>query len=257
MNHLKKLGTDGFSLVFSGLKSPIPKSFPRSLFISTIIVSKNVKELCMQSLFITATNTNVGKTHTTLKLIEALWAKGLKVGVYKPIETGVTHTAPDATILLKACQKVNENFIKLTPLDITAYTFPLPAAPFCADTEKTILIEKIITKYHELSKLCDILLVEGAGGLMVPITKEYKMIDLIEELNIKTLLITPSRLGCINDTLLSIEALNSKDIDFDWCVNLYEDKDDFEKVTQPFYDTVFENWWSFNKGIKTFLNSFL
>jgi len=197
----------------------------------------------MQSLFITATGTNVGKTHTTLKLIEALASKGHRVGVYKPIETGVTHTAPDATILLKACQKVNDNFKDLTPLDITAYAFALPAAPFCADTENTIQIEKIIEKYHSLSKLCDILLVEGAGGLMVPITKDYKMIDLIQELNTKTLLITPSRLGCINDTLLSIEALKARNIDFEWCVNLYEDKENFTKVTQPYYDAVFPEWW--------------
>ncbi len=205
----------------------------------------------MTSLFITATGTNVGKTHTTLQLIEALASKGLKVGVYKPIETGVTHTAPDATILLEACQKVNENFKDLNPLDITAYTFTLPAAPFCADTEHTIKIEKIIEKYHALSKLCDILLVEGAGGLLVPITKNYTMIDLIQELNIKTLLVTPSRLGCINDTLLSIEALKSREIDFDWCVNLYEDREEFEKVTQPYYDAVFDGWWSVQEGLIT------
>ncbi|MBA1420139.1 MAG: dethiobiotin synthase [Epsilonproteobacteria bacterium] len=210
----------------------------------------------MQSLFITATGTNVGKTHTTLQLIEALASKGHKVGVYKPIETGVTHTAPDATILLKACQKVNENFKDLKPLDITAYTFALPAAPFCADTQQIIQIEKLIEKYHELSKLCDILLVEGAGGLLVPITKEYTMLDLITELNIKTLLVTPSRLGCINDTLLSIEALKTREIDFDWCVNLYEDKEDFSKVTQPYYDTVFEGWWSTDRGLKRFISTY-
>jgi dethiobiotin synthetase len=210
----------------------------------------------MQSLFITATGTNVGKTHTTLKLIESLSSKGNKVGVYKPIETGVTHTAPDATILLKACQKVNDNFKDLNPLDITAYTFPLPAAPFCADTEHSIEIEKIIEKYHILSKLCDILLVEGAGGLLVPITKDYTMLDLIQELHIKTLLITSSRLGCINDTLLSIEALKSRDIDFDWCVNLHEDKEDFTKVTQPYYDAVFEGWWILKNRLDTYINSF-
>jgi len=210
----------------------------------------------MQSLFITATGTNVGKTHTTLQLIEALASKGFKVGVYKPIETGVTHTAPDATILLEACQKVNENFKDLNPLDITAYTFALPAAPFCADTKHIIKIEKIIEKYHTLSKLCDILLVEGAGGLLVPITKAYTMLDLITELNIKTLLVTPSRLGCINDTLLSIEALKARNIDFDWCVNLHEDRKDFKKVTQPYYDAMFEGWWNVEDELKRFISTY-
>ena len=211
----------------------------------------------MQSLFITATGTNVGKTHTTLKLIEALSDKGLSVGVFKPIETGVTDTAPDANILLQACQKVNENFKNLSTADITAYTFPLPAAPFCADVDSIISIQKIIEKQGKLSKLCDILLIEGAGGLMVPITKEYMMINLIKEINAKTLLVTPSRLGCINDTVLSILALKTFDIDFDWCVNLYEDRDDFSQVTQPYYDEVFPEWWSVEDGLDNFTSHLL
>ncbi len=211
----------------------------------------------MQSLFITATGTNVGKTHTTLKLIEVFASKGLSVGVFKPIETGVTNTPSDASVLLKACQKVNENFKDLTPQDITAYTFSLPAAPFCADIDQIIDLQHIIDKYQELSKLCDILLIEGAGGLMVPITKEYMMLNLIKELNVKTLLVTPSRLGCINDTLLSILALRTFDIDFDWCVNLYEDRENFTQVTKPYYDAVFPEWWSVEEGLDKFTTHLL
>jgi dethiobiotin synthetase len=207
----------------------------------------------MQSLFITATGTNVGKTYTTLRLIETLASKGHKVGVFKPIETGVSDTAPDATILLKACRKVNENFKNFEPEDITAYTFTLPAAPFCADTNGIIRLEKIMEKYHELSKLCDILLVEGAGGLHVPVTKDYHMIDLAKDLNIPVLLVTPSRLGCINDNLLSQEALKARNIPFDWCVNLYEDKESFQEVTQPYYDAVFPEWWSVQSGLEKFV----
>ena len=209
----------------------------------------------MSSLFITATGTNVGKTHTTLRLIDALSAKGRSVGVFKPIETGVVDNAPDATILLEACQKVNRNFEALSVQDITAYTFPLPAAPFCADTNHTIRIDRILEKYHQLSQLCDILLVEGAGGLMVPVTKDFFMIDLIKELQSRVLLVTPSRLGCINDTLLSMEALKSRNIDFEWCVNLYEDVESFTQVTQPFYDAVFPEWWSGESGMEKFVES--
>lgn len=209
----------------------------------------------MRSLFITATGTNVGKTYTTIQLIEALASKGMSVGVYKPIETGVVDTAPDATILLEACQKVNENFKALKPLDITAYTFPLPAAPCCADIQRKIRLEDIMQKFHELSVLCDILLVEGAGGLLVPIMQDYTMIDLIKDLHTKVLLVTPSRLGCINDTLLSMEALKARNIDFDWCVNLFEDKEIFEEVTQPYYDAVFPQWWSVDEGMEKFIDS--
>jgi len=208
----------------------------------------------MQSLFITATGTNVGKTYTTLKLIETLATQDVNVGVFKPIETGVTHTAPDASLLLKVCQRVNKNFKNLTTKEITAYTFPLPAAPFCANTNTEIDIEKIIKRYHKLSKLCDILLVEGAGGLMVPITKEYMMIDLAKQLKAKVLLVTPSRLGCINDTLLSMEVLTSRELDFDWCVNIYEDKESFSEVTKPFYDEVFPDWWSVEGGLNHYIS---
>ena len=210
----------------------------------------------VQSLFITATGTNVGKTHTTLKLIEAFASRGLKVGVFKPIETGVTDTLPDASLLLKVCRKVNKNFKDLSPEEITAYTFPLPAAPFCADINKEIVIDKIIEKYHELAQLCDILLVEGAGGLLVPITIDFLMIDLAKKLGSKVLLVTPSRLGCINDTLLSQEALKSRNIEFDWCVNLYEDKESFSEVTKPFYDEIFPEWWSVQEGIQRFVSSY-
>lgn len=210
----------------------------------------------MQSLFITATGTNVGKTYTTLQLIKLFADRGLSVGVYKPIETGVSDIAPDASLLLKACQKVNKNFKDFCVKDITAYTFPLPAAPFCADTQHEIAIDKIIDKYHTLTKLCDILLVEGAGGLMVPITKDFMMIDLIMKLGSNVLLVTPSRLGCINDTLLSHEALRSRHIPFDWCVNVFEDEGSFPEVTKPFYDEIFPNWWRIDEGLQRFISSY-
>ncbi len=206
----------------------------------------------MKSLFITATGTNVGKTHTTLKLIDTLAKQGLRVGVYKPVETGVKGSPADASLLLEAVQDVNPDFASLTTNDITAYTFPLPAAPYCADTKGIIDLQYIVDIHDNLLKKCDILLVEGAGGLMVPITQSYLMIHLIKELGASALLVTPSRLGCINDTLLSMMALRSFDISFDWCVNLYEDKESFSAVTKPYYDTVFPHWWDTEKGLEAF-----
>ena len=207
----------------------------------------------MKSLFVTATNTDVGKTYTTLKIIELLGKQGISVGICKPIETGVIEEPLDATLLLKQVQKYNKNFKNLKPKDITAYTFTLPSAPFCADVNKTIKIEPIKKKINELAKLCDVLIIEGAGGLFVPITATYKMIDLISELECSTLLVTPSKLGCINDTLLSIEALKNRDIAFEWAVNLFEDRDNFREVTQPFYDEVFPNWWSVQEKLESFV----
>jgi len=208
-------------------------------------------------LFVTATGTNVGKTYASLQLIKALKSKGLRVGCCKPIETGVVGTPLDAAALLDACRQGNSAFASLTPKDITAYTFALPAAPYCADTDHSIDPAQIMQKIKSLQSMSDFLIVEGAGGLMVPITRDYFMIDLLQDIGCSALLITPSHLGCINETLLSIEALQRRSIPFEWCVNLREDGEMFRQTTQPFYDTYFQNWWSLQDGLEQFVSRVL
>jgi len=202
------------------------------------------------SLFITATNTNIGKTYTTLKLIDYFQSKGLKVGVLKPIETGVIDVPEDATKLFNAAIK---NHLALESLGIdyiVPYKFSLPAAPFVASGDVKIDKELILEHFHEIAKISDIVLVEGAGGLMVPVEKNFYMIDMIEFLKLKALLVTSSKLGSINDTLLSINALKNRAIDFDWLVNIYEDADSFETVTAPFYEKVLDGYLT----IKSYLH---
>jgi len=209
-------------------------------------------------LFITATNTNVGKTTIMLKLIELFGKKKIKIGVFKPIETGVELTPYDAKALLDKVKQYNLDFLDLKPHEITAYTFSLPSAPFCADRYQEIELKIIDTKLRELEQKCDVLLIEGAGGLWVPILKDFFMIDLIKRFNAPTLLVTHSKLGAINDTLLSIEALKNKNIKFDWCVNIYYNEKNFEKITQPFYDSYFNTkWWSATEGLETFVDNFI
>jgi len=225
-----------------------------SLFYVTILIK--IWSLIVKSLFVTATNTDIGKTYTTVQLIEYFAQAGIRVGVCKPIETGVIEEPIDAKLLLETVQKYNNNFKTLQPKDITAYTLKIPAAPFCGDTKREIKIENIKIKIDELQTLCELLIIEGAGGLMVPITKNYKMIDLAKELDAMVLLVTPSKLGSINDTLLSMEALKSRKISFDWCVNLYDDKEKFKETTQPFYDEVFPKWWSVQEELKNFVQNY-
>ncbi len=211
----------------------------------------------MKLLFVTATNTDIGKTYASLRLIEGFAKEGIRVGICKPIETGVINEPIDATKLLKKVQQYNNEFCSLKPKDITAYTFTIPASPFCADIDKIIDIKKIKQKIMELSKLCDLLIIEGAGGLMVPITQNYMMIDLVKELNSTLLLVTPSKLGCINDTQLSIEMLKQREINFDWCVNMFKDKDKFQQTTQPFYDKVFPRWWILQENLQNYIKKVL
>ena len=206
-----------------------------------------------KKIFITATNTNIGKTFFSTKLLEHLGKQGIKIGAFKPIETGVDNIPQDALKLLEVCKKYNKNFKNLSPFDITAYTFKLPAAPFSADIDNIVDINKIKQIYLQLKSQCDFLLIEGAGGLMVPIKKDYFMIDLIKDLDSQALLVTPSHLGCINETLLSINALQNANIKYNWCVNIYKDKDSFNKVTKPFYDEYFKEWWSLEELVKNYV----
>jgi dethiobiotin synthetase len=209
-----------------------------------------------KTLFITATNTNVGKTYSSLQIIKQLSNMGLSVCAYKPIETGVENIPLDGNLLHQEIIK-NQKFKSLTINDIVTYQFLIPAAPFVAKQNRSIDLNKIKEDYQRLKNSCDILIVEGAGGLLVPIERNFFMIDLIEFLEIdKTLLITSSKLGSINDTLLSIEALKNKNIDFNWCVNLYEDKDDFDKITKPFYDEYFKKFYILQDNLLELLKDY-
>ncbi len=206
----------------------------------------------MKKIFITATNTNVGKTYVSKLLIESLSQRGFRVGVFKPIETGVNDIPLDGSLLLEEVYKYNEEFI-YGICEVVPYQFKLPASPYVASKSENVQIDLPMLKNHlkRFESSCDILLIEGAGGLMVPIKKDFFMLDLINFLEIdKTLLVTPSKLGSINDTLLSINALKSKNINFKWCINLYEDKESFYEITYPFYKDCFDEVFILSEDIK-------
>jgi dethiobiotin synthetase len=190
--------------------------------------------------FITATNTDVGKTYASEVFLKKFAAQNKKVGYFKPIETGVISKPLDGSKMLELTQSLNLDF-KVTIDDVVPFQFKLPAAPFVASHGTTIEIEKIKEKKDYLLKFCDVLIVEGAGGLMVPINKDYFIIDLIKELNpTMTYLITTSKLGSINDTLLSSSKLEQYNLKYEWYINLYQDKDSFDEITLPFYKAYFD-----------------
>lgn len=192
-----------------------------------------------KSIFITATNTDVGKTYAAEKFLRFFAKKGFKVGYFKPFETGVDISPLDGTKMLDITKELNPLF-NANINDVVPYQFKLPAAPYVAKGNTVIDLELIKEKKKYLESLCDILIIEGAGGLMVPIEEDFLIIDLIKKLNCETILITPSKLGCINDTLLSCEALKSRDIDFEFYINLFQDKDSFNEVSLPFLKTKFK-----------------
>lgn len=191
-----------------------------------------------KSFFITATNTDVGKTYACEQFLKFFTKLGLKVGYFKPCETGVTSNPLDGSKMLNLVKELNPSF-NVTLADIVPYQFKLPAAPYVAKGDTKIDIEFLKEKKAYLETMCDVLIIEGAGGLMVPIEKDLFIIDLINIFESKAFLITPSKLGCINDTLLSIEALKNRNIDFDFFINLYADIDSFDEVSKPFLEEYF------------------
>lgn len=187
-------------------------------------------------IFITATNTNIGKTYTTKLLLKEFSSKGLKVGVIKPIESGAKDIPLDAYELFSLAKELNPALSQLTLQDVTPFSFSLPAAPFIASSFKYIDILVIKNAIAKIEALCDVLLIEGAGGLFVPINQNYFMIDLIKELNAKTLLVSHCLLGCINDTLLSQMALGKYDIDYTTAFNCKDAKEEFLSISKPYFD---------------------
>jgi len=187
-------------------------------------------------IFITATNTDIGKTYTTKLLLKEFASRGLRVGVIKPIETGVVDGyTPDGSELLAIVKELNVEFKNISIKDIVPITYELPAAPFVSSNNKLLDLKKLNKTIEKLEKLCDILLIEGAGGLYVPIDEDTMMIDLIKYFNASALLVTHCSLGCINDTLLSKQLLEDRKIPHLVVFNCRESDDSFKSVSEPYF----------------------
>jgi dethiobiotin synthetase len=181
------------------------------------------------NIFISANNTDAGKTYTVIKLIKAFSKKGYKVGVMKPIETGVKYIPEDGKKLFEEAVKYNKNLQKLSIDDIVPVQFSLPAAPIAAGV---VDFKKIKNAYEKIKPLCDILLIEGAGGLLVPVNGNFKMIDFVKFFNAKLFLVISSRLGMINDFLLNKFYLEKHNIKYNWAVNLFDES--YFEISHPF-----------------------
>ena len=187
-------------------------------------------------IFVTATNTDIGKTFTTKLLLKEFASRGLFVGVIKPIETGVVDGyAHDGETLLECVKQLNPKLWSLEVEDIVPITYTLPAAPFVASNNKALDFKRILQKIEEMEAHCDIVIIEGAGGLYVPIDENIMMIDLITKLDAVALLVTHCSLGCINDTLLSTRALEEKNIPYALAFNCRENDENFAKISAPYF----------------------
>ena len=158
-------------------------------------------------IFITGTDTGVGKTHVNAALLAALRARGANAAPMKPVETGV---GPDHTSDLDRALSASE--LEPGPDDYAAmapYRFPLPASPHLAAEEADTVIEpsRILAAAELLGRHYDPLLIEGAGGLLVPITRDYSTLDLCRELDAVIIVVARPSLGTLNHTWLTYRCL--------------------------------------------------
>jgi len=166
-----------------------------------------------KGIFITGTDTGIGKTFIASGLLRAMKAMGVNACPMKPVETGCKTNRgkliPHDTLeLIRASGKEE-------PLDIiNPYRLKHPLAPsVSAELEKVIIKKKkILTAYKYLLKKYDITIVEGAGGIMVPVYKNYLFLDLVKDMRVPVIIVSRPGLGTINHTLLTIDSAKKRGI---------------------------------------------
>ncbi|SCK13873.1 dethiobiotin synthase [Vogesella sp. LIG4] len=163
-----------------------------------------------QGYFITGTDTEIGKTHSAVKLVQHLQAQGKRVLAMKPVASGCD-ILPDGSWH-------NDDVARLvaatgqTDLDLmNPYRFVPPVSPHIAARQAGVEIDLalIADHYQRLAAQADVVLVEGAGGWLAPLSDRYRMQELAQRLQLPVILVVGMRLGCINHALLTAQAIQA------------------------------------------------
>lgn len=170
--------------------------------------SIDVKKLPHGGLFVTGTDTEIGKTHSTAALLRALRAGGRRVQGMKPVASGCARIDgawrnDDALALMAAAGSAADY------ADVNPFALPTPTAPqlAAAETGAEITLPAITAAYRRLSADADTVLVEGVGGWLAPLSDTLDQSDLVRALDIPVLLVVGLRLGCINHARLTERAV--------------------------------------------------
>lgn len=180
-----------------------------------------------QVLFISGIDTGIGKSYATGYLANLLQAQGKSVITQKLVQTGNTNLSEDIELHRRIMQ------LPLLQADLDRLTMPAiysyPCSPHLAAEidNRAIDLDHISACTAELATQYDVVLLEGAGGLMVPLTRTLLTIDYIAQCGYPTVLVTSGRLGSINHTLLSLEAMQHRNMDLHSVVyNTYDSAQD-------------------------------
>ena len=172
----------------------------------------------MSVLFISGIDTDIGKTYATGMMAKTLMQQGINVITQKLVQTGVAINPDNGEMNIADDIITHRQLMGITlqPCDIDSTTCPYryekPASPhLAAKLANTVLDPEIITKStRQLQANYDVVLLEGAGGLLVPITEQLLTLDYIVTQGYPVILVTSGRLGSINHTLLSLEAIRAR-----------------------------------------------
>jgi dethiobiotin synthetase len=164
----------------------------------------------MMGLFITGTDTEIGKTTVAAALALFIRRSGTDVGVMKPFATGRTvfsrkYKSKDSAILAEAAQ------VKDADKEINPFFYSVPTAPFTASKiklEKEPSLEDALRICKKLAAKHDFMIVEGIGGVMVPLTKDECVVHFAKLLGLPTIIVAGPKLGTINHTLLTVKICN-------------------------------------------------
>ena len=166
----------------------------------------------MTSLFVTGTDTDVGKTCVTASIVSYLSRMNVNVGVMKPFASGykaTTDSVSDDVRILMKYSRVND------PVDlVNPYFFEIPTSPYdaCKQLNREIDISKVINSYKQLTSIHDVVIVEGIGGIMTPISKNYFVSDLIADLQMNAIIVTGSKVGTVNHLMLTYQHVKEKNL---------------------------------------------
>lgn len=171
--------------------------------------------------FITGTDTGVGKTLVAVALTRALVTRGLRTAVMKPVAAGSMPT-PDGARNDDALELLGASNVAASYEDVNPWLLATPASPHLAARAEgvSIRLEPILASYGRLAERSDVLLVEGAGGWLAPISATGTMADIAEALALPVILVVGMRLGCLSHALLTRESIRARGLPFaGWVAN--------------------------------------
>lgn len=166
----------------------------------------------MSGVFVTGTDTGVGKTIVAAGIAGAMKRDGINVGVMKPIATGIPKEngfkSSDAELLAKIADSTDPES------EINPIFLPLEASPLTASRtlNMDIKLDRVFSAFKSLTGKHEFVIVEGIGGVMVPIKQDYFVIDMIKEMNMPVLVVSRAALGTLNHTLLTVRACREYDL---------------------------------------------